>query len=46
MSSDDLLPQTLQIDDLVVRGASVPALPDDPDPFEGQGADAVNTESN
>jgi hypothetical protein len=35
-----LLPQTLQIDDLVVRGASVPALPDDANPFEVQGADS------
>src|SRR5260370_4937420 len=34
-----LFPQTLQIDDLVVRGASVPALPDDPNPFKGQSAD-------
>src|SRR5207249_7181462 len=34
------LPQTLEIDDLVVRGASLPALPDDPDPFESQGADS------
>jgi hypothetical protein len=35
-----LFPQTLEIDDLVVRGASLPAPPDDPNPFEGQGADS------
>src|SRR5260370_22740285 len=35
-----LLPQTLQIDDLVVGSARVPALPDDPNPFEGQSADS------
>jgi hypothetical protein len=34
-----LLPQTIEIGDLVVRGASLPALPDDPDPFESQSAD-------
>ena len=34
-----LLPQTLEIDNFIVGGASVPALPDDPDPFESQGAD-------
>src|SRR5258707_15052514 len=34
-----LFPQTLQIDDLVVRGASVPALPDHPNPFKAQSAD-------
>jgi hypothetical protein len=34
-----LLPQTLEIDDLVVRGASLPALPDNTNPFEGQSAD-------
>jgi len=34
-----LLPQTLEIDNFIVGSASVPALPDDPDPFESQGAD-------
>src|SRR6266853_4374322 len=33
------LSQTLQIDDLVIRGAGLPALPDDAHPFEGQSAD-------
>ena len=32
------LPQTLQVDHFVVRRARLPALPDDPDPLEGQGA--------
>src|SRR6266851_10530249 len=35
-----LLPQSLEIDDLVVRGASLPALPDDSNPFESQSADS------
>src|SRR5438445_3762535 len=30
--------QALQIDDFVVGRARLPTLPDDPDPFEGQGA--------
>jgi hypothetical protein len=34
-----LLSQTLQIDDLVVRRAGLPALPDNTDPFESQRAD-------
>src|SRR5258707_11003732 len=34
-----LLSQSLQIDNLVVGSARLPALPDHPDPFEGQGPD-------
>lgn len=34
-----LLPQTIEIDNFIVGGAGLPALPDDPNPFEGQGAD-------
>lgn len=33
------LSQILQIKNFVVRGAGLPTLPDDPDPFESQGAD-------
>src|SRR5258705_5468851 len=33
------LAQTLEINDFVVRGAGLPALPDDPHPFESQSAD-------
>ena len=33
------LSQTLQIDHFVVRGAGLPALPDDANPLESQGAD-------
>ena len=33
------LPQTFEIDDFVVRGVGLPALPDHPHPFESQGAD-------
>jgi hypothetical protein len=33
------LTQTLQIDDLIVRGTSLPTLPDDAHPFESQSAD-------
>jgi hypothetical protein len=32
------LPQTLEIDNFVVRGARLPALPDDPDPLESESA--------
>jgi hypothetical protein len=34
------LSQTLEIDDFVVGGAGLPALPDHPDPFESQSADS------
>ena len=33
------LPQGLQVNNFVIGGAGMPALPDDPDPFESQSPD-------
>ena len=35
-SDEPFFPQTLQVDDLIVRGAGLPAFPDDANPLKGQ----------